>query len=652
MTHTARPRSSTTSRVDSHGPASPAEADVMFRQIAENVREIFWIFTPDFSQTIYVSPAYEQLWGRPVDEVYERPASFVEAVHPEDQEALATAMRDIQFGPQEDVEFRVIRPDGSVRCALSRGYPVLDEDGNVDRVVGTTEDITDRKEAEAKVRAAEAHYRWLIENAPYAVYALDADGCFIELNPAGEAFVGRPVEEVLGEHFSTVIAPVDLTKATDAFDRVMAGEADALVFEEWLRLPSGEERLVEVTESAIIEDGVIVGTHGMARDITGEAERERQYRRAERLASLGTLVGGVAHELNNPLQSIVNFATLLLEAPRSDEEKEDLETIQREAERAAGIVSDLRLLARRTQDAPEARAPVDLNDVVRHVLRTRRYTLQTRTVEVREELAEDLPPVFGHRGPLEQVVINLVVNAEHAMEGRDDRRLHVRTRQTATGVSLEVTDTGPGIPEAQRDQVFDPFFTTKAPGDGAGLGLSLVHRIVGDHGGSVHVESDVGTSTTFQVKLPASEHRETVAEAAPALERGRPLRVLVVDDEPAVRRAISRYLVRRRGHSVDEAEDGAEALRIIEAGGEYDVIVSDLRMPHLSGEKLLARLEAIGTGVHRRIIFLTGDAASGHGARVLAEADAPVIYKPVALPALADRVERLATEQQRAERGT
>lgn len=647
MTDSDTIRSSAAAQPRTRAPASPGEMEVLFRQIAENVREIFWIFTPDFTEAIYVSPAYEQLWGRPVEELYERAAAFVEVVHPEDLERLLTAMRAIPYEKQEGVEFRIVQPDGTVRWALARGYPVRGENGEVDRVVGTTEDITQRKEAEARLSAAEAHYRWLVENAPYAIYALDAEGCFIELNPAGEAFVGRPVEEVLGEHFSTVIAPADLEKATRAFDDVMAGEADALVFEERLRLPSGDERLVEVTESAIWEDGVIVGTHGIARDITGEAERERQLRRAQRLASLGTLVGGVAHELNNPLHSIVNFATLLLDHPRSEEEREDLETIQREAVRAASIVSDLRLVARSTEGDPAARVPVDMNDVVRHVLRTRRYSLETRSIEVREELAADTPLVLGERGPLEQVVSNLVANAEHALEGREDGRLLIRTRRTDDGLALEVTDTGPGIPQEHRDHVFDPFFTTKAPGVGTGLGLSLVHRIIRDHGGAVHLESEPDSSTTFRVDLPAASATAPPGDRpAEARDPGRPLRVLVVDDEPAVRTTLSRYLVRRRGHHVDEAEDGADALRILESGAaEYDVIVSDLRMPRLGGDQLLSRLAALGTGLDRRIIFLTGAAASGQAARLLEAAKAPVVYKPMDLPILSDRIERHAAEQ-------
>ena len=631
--------------VPDNPPARDPRAELGFRQMAENARQVFWIFSPDFSETLYVNPAFEDLFGLSLETVYARAASFVEVVHRDDLEGLQWAMREVRHRPMEGVDFRVVHSDGTIRWALARGFPMRDEHGEVDRVVGTTEDITDRKEAEAGLREAEAHYRWLVQNAPYAVYALDAEGCFTELNPAGEMFIGRPLSEVLGQHFSTVIAPVDIEKATRAFEQVMAGEADGLVFEERIRLPTGEERLIEVTESAIHEDGRIVGTHGMARDITGDAERERALRRTERVATLGTLVGGVAHELNNPLHAIMSFASMLLETPRPAEEREDLETIHREAIRAASIVSDLRDLARRSQERAEIRTAVDINDVVSHVLRTRRYPLETRGIVVEEMLSADLPPVSGDRSEIEQVVVNLVLNAEYAMQGRDERRLTVRTEASENDVFLEIGDTGTGIAASHRERIFDPFFTTKPPGEGTGLGLALAHGIVDDHGGSVHLESEPGEGTTFRIVLPAAE------ETLPELERPQPgptvarrhLRVLVVDDERAIRTALSRYLSRRRGHRVDEVSDGRAALRIIEADTHrYDVIVSDLRMPGLGGDELLARLAALGQGLERRMIVLTGDAASGDAARVLAEADVPVVYKPVAMAALADIIEEHA----------
>src|SRR5690606_35171231 len=190
---------------------------------------------------------------------------------------------------------------------------------------------------------------------------------------------------------------------------------------------------------------------------------------------------------------------------------------------------------------------------------------------------------------MEQVLINLIVNAEQAMEAKDDDRvLIVRTRATGTGIALHVVDNGPGIPRESLDRIFDPFFTTKSRTEGTGLGLSLVHKIISEHGGDIHAESEVGRGAAFHIHLPAAPVLQAAAPAAAmhAPPPTRSLRILIVDDEPAIRSALSRYLT-RRGHAVDVAAEGAAALRMIEADGAYDIVLSDLRMPGLGGDQLL-----------------------------------------------------------------
>jgi CheY-like chemotaxis protein len=356
---------------------------------------------------------------------------------------------------------------------------------------------------------------------------------------------------------------------------------------------------------------------------------------------VGTLIGGVAHELNNPLHAIRNFAELLMLEPRNTEDREALEIIQREADRAAKVVSDLRLLARETQEVEGGYAAVDLNDVVRHVLKVRSYSLGTRNIEVREDLADDLPPVLADRGNVEQVVLNLMVNAEQAMaEQAGERRIILRTRRTPGGAALHVVDNGPGIPPQYLERIFDPFFTTKAPGEGTGLGLSLVHNIVTEHGGAIHVDSQVGKGTAFRIELPRAPGEKTGAAEGAAIAPVRALRVLVVDDEVAVRHVSVRFL-EHLGHTVETASDGAEALELL-ADREYDVIVSDLRMPGLGGEEFLRRLREERRGLERRLIFVTGDAASTDAARVVADAGVPVLLKPVRLQELARVIEYAA----------
>ena len=251
-----------------------------------------------------------------------------------------------------------------------------------------------------------------------------------------------------------------------------------------------------------------VGIVVVLRDLTDERRIADHLRQSEKLAALGELVAGVAHELNNPLAGISAFAQLLLEDPLDPEQSESVRLIKREADRAVGVIRDLLYFARKGGPSPGS---VNLNELVEHTLRLRSYSLRSSGIDVRVELDPSLPTIPGDGQRLHQVVLNLVVNAEHAMHGADTRRLVVRTSRTTHGVSVEVSDTGMGIPDDVRPRIFEPFFTTKAEGEGTGLGLSVSYGIVRAHGGEITVESNPGIGSSFRVTLPIAADSATSA---------------------------------------------------------------------------------------------------------------------------------------------
>ena len=622
--------------------AAIEQSEAHYRRLVASLPQTVYALDPGGHFT-EINLAGTQLLGRPAHDIVG--CHYGDVVAPAHRAAANAAFLSLATGEVTalELELEILRPSGEARL-VCLDVAAIQEGGVLASVHGIARDLTDERAREGRMRMLTA----ALENLDESVSVLDEQGRIVYANAAHARMLGYEPHGPPADGVAAFL-PDDGARAEldEAMRRVREeGTWSGRVLR---RRADGRVIPVELRLARVEQDGhplVFV----MSRDVSGEVEREERLRRAERLASLGTLVSGVAHELNNPLAAIVGFTQLLLMDERSSRERDDLETVRREADRMAKIVSDLRLLGRGTHGEARTRETVDLNDVVRHVLRSRGYALSTRNVEVREELAGGLPPVAGDRAQLEQVVLNLVVNAEQAVAEGGERRVSVSTRATGGCVSLCVSDTGRGIAPELRERIFDPFFTTKAPGEGSGLGLSLVNRIVTEHGGEIRVESAPGQGTTFVVDLPRAAAGDGAGPGpAPSpAERGArvdgvvPLRVLVVDDEASVRRVVARFLG-RRGHEVDLAVEGGQALDMLDQAGArgYDVILSDLRMPGLGGDQLLARLRARGDGMDRRLVFLTGDTASEDAERILRGSDVPVLEKPVDLEQLARVLEHV-----------
>ncbi len=488
----------------------------------------------------------------------------------------------------------------------------------------------------SQLGASEQRYRSLFDRVPVGLYRGTPDGRILDVNPALVELFGFPDRESLlaVNAADLYVNGEDRRQLRALLDR----EGVVRGFETQLRRRDGSMIWASTTARVVREDDGAVLYDGSIEDLTERKRAEEQLQRqhealvqTEKLAAMGQLLAGVAHELNNPLSVLLGQAALLRETVRDQPVAGRVEKIAKAAERCARIVKNFLALAR--QHPPE-RQRVWLNQVVHEAVELLAYALRVDTVEVTLDLAEDLPVLWADPHQLHQVVVNLITNAHHAMRGTPPpRRLTLATRHNPQlgCVFVEVADTGPGIPPEITSRIFEPFFTTKPPGEGTGLGLSLCQGIIEAHRGTIRVNSQPGHGALFLIELPV-EPRAVARPEARAAEAVPPIRgkvILVVDDEPEVAEVMADMLS-VDGHHVETASNGALALDKLRERA-YDLILSDVRMPELDGPSLYRELERRHPELCRRIIFLTGDTLSVQSREFLEQTGAPDLSKPFVL---------------------
>ncbi|HEV8401121.1 MAG TPA: ATP-binding protein [Gemmatimonadales bacterium] len=456
------------------------------------------------------------------------------------------------------------------------------------------------------VRRAKEQWETAFDALSEGIAVVDVDGKVRRANRALAALLGAPLPAVIGTHLCEAL----LGKShalMELLDAARRGEHPPALVARSERLGSTMRVNAARIPTATEDQSVVV----LVEDVTDQQVMETQLIQSEKLAAVGQLVSGVAHELNNPLTSIAGLSEFLLEQKEiSKKDRGHLKVIHEQAERAGRIVRNLLTFARKE---PAERSPVDLNDVVQRTLQLMEYDLKIADVDVQRDLRAALPHVVGDRHSLQQVVLNLLTNAAQAVAENRPGQPRAITVSTWSDdlVHLRVADTGPGINDVVAQNVFTPFFTTKEPGKGTGLGLSITYTIVENHGGRITLERPTSGGAAFRVDLPpvpadASAPAPRIRPPAPPTLGHAKRTVLLVDEDLAVRRMV-KALFGRDGHEVEIAHNAQHALELAQGGG-FDLIIVDARAAMRGGgklfvEELVARLPAL----RDRTIVATGD---------------------------------------------
>ncbi|MFN0166475.1 MAG: PAS domain S-box protein [Bryobacteraceae bacterium] len=541
--------------------------------------------------------------------------SLMDLVHPEDSalaQAIAVGIRN-KPGSSAQVELRIRSREGDWRLTEVHARNCC-EDSAIQGLVLRIRDITDRHAAERALAVSEERFRGLFENAVDLIFTHDLAGNITSFNQTAERVTGHSRNDALCMNISRILKSEQQEVLRHAIEQMLGGER-AVNYRLDLVTQRGADCPVEVNSRLIFEEGRPAGVQSIARDISERQSLESQLIQAQKMEAIGQLAGGVAHDFNNLLTVITGYTQWILDDLAMDHPlREAASETMLAADRASALTSQLLAFSRNQAHQPE---PIDLNIVVTRLDRMLRRIIG-EDIQLELLLGPGLGQVCADSAQVEQVILNLVINSRDAMPegGRitiETKSFNVDERDDAkTGcspgawVSLAVSDTGCGMEEKTRQRIFEPFFTTKEKGKGTGLGLSTVYGIVQQNRGRIAVDSEVGNGSSFRVYLP--RHIEPGSDSLLAGPEARPVSgnesILLVEDEPDVRRVI-REMLKRQGYQVVEAADAESALEFVrEHQGKIDLLVTDVVIPGANGRELAAQLRAMRPDL--RVLYISG----------------------------------------------
>ena len=575
------------------------ESEQRLRQLAENLNEVFWLGSPDWNEIFYISPAYERCWGYSAEELYKNPRLWLDAVHPDDKEQVIEDIPETTEGIKDHInfrEFRLQKPDGKILWIKARAYPVYDDNGKVIRIAGVAEDITRRKHDEQKLQLSNEKFSTVFQSSPAGIFITDiSTGLILDANKSIEKILGFTPEETIGN--STI--SLNIWKNIEDRNRVMSQlPAEKNIHEPKVEInhKSGKTIILSIDFALInINNKDLVVSSFI--DITQRIQQEEQLRRSQKMDALGKLTGGIAHDYNNMLGVVLGYSEILKDMLNEQPKLQAyVEKISHAGERGAKLTKKLLAFSKNKSSDVEK---FNINTLLQEEQHMLEKTLTAR-IKLELKLEDKLWPVCLDESELEDAILNISINAMHAIENHGQLTIETSNKQinaveaeglglqTGDYVRLSITDTGCGMDQATKEKIFDPFFTTKGE-LGTGLGLSQVYGFTSRCNGAIKVDSKPGHGSKFTLYLPRYLGEDSYKYQA-KIKNSSGLKgkesILVVDDEPALLE-LTCEILRQREYQAFAANDGKTALHILESE-HIDLLISDIIMPEMDGYALAA----------------------------------------------------------------
>jgi PAS domain S-box-containing protein len=600
------------------------EREERYRDLVENIEDIIYV-TDSTGKIIFLNSAFERISGYTREEMAQK--NYMEILTPESLKKTIELFKRQKKGQDVGVfEMSFFDKNRAIKTIEVREKHIL-EGGQIVEVHGLGRDITERKRAEEALRRSEERHRTILRTAMDGFWIADMHGHLLEVNEAYCRMSGYSRQELLSMSISDLEDVETSADTAGRIQRIVAQGEDRFETRH-RRKDGGVLQMMVSVQYRPSEEGHLVA---FLQDITEKRNMELQLLQTEKLSAVGTMISGVAHELNNPLTSIIGNAQLLAKRNVPEEIKNKLNVILKESIRSSKIVGGLLAFAR--EHKPE-RQMTNINVILMESLKLREYDLKVSNIDVQMSASGNLPETFADPYQLQQVFINLINNARDALSGRDRGGLAIRTSGKDGLIMIEFEDNGPGIPEKLTNKIFDPFFTTKETGKGTGLGLSMSYGIIKEHGGTISVESKPGKGAKFVVTLPVTESAQPALEevSPPAKSSIGTRTVLVVDDEESLRNLVFEALT-EGGFLVEIASSGEEAINLLKKR-QFDAVISDIKMPGIGGKSLFLYIQKHYPDIAEKIIFMTGDVLNKDTQLFLQTTNNRFIEKPFDVDAL------------------